>query len=183
MTEEVQVKPQGKPFSRFSTGRRCTPAVRAVLIVLAVIFAAATALYSFSWMYYIRHPPRVEFGINKTILLPDNTLQITSLYPNGPAQQAGLKIGDRILAISPEVRASAHEDGLALLHIQTGRVFLCNRTGSRIWQSVADGLSLDAISEQISRECGVTRDLVVQHTAEFLFELERRGLVYQKVGS
>ena len=79
--------------------------------------------------------------------------------------------GDRILAISPEVRASAHEDGLALLHIQTGRVFLCNRTGSRIWQSVADGLSLDAISEQISLECGVTRDLVVQHTAEFVFEL------------
>jgi len=86
------------------------------------------------------------------------------------------------VAISPEVRASAHEDGLALLHIQTGRVFLCNRIGSRIWQSLAKGLSADAIAEQISRECGVTRDLVARHTAEFLFELERRGLVSSKVG-
>ena len=89
--------------------------------------------------------------------------------------------GGRALAISSEVRASAHEDGLALLHIQTGRVFLCNRTGSRIWQSIAKGLSANDISEQISRECGVARDLVAQHTAAFLFELERRGLVYRKV--
>lgn len=89
--------------------------------------------------------------------------------------------GDRTVAISPEVRASAHEDGLALLHIQTGRVFLCNRIGSRIWQSLAKGLSADAIVEQISRECGVARDLVAQHTSSFLAELERRGLVSSKV--
>src|SRR5438045_2339799 len=98
MTQEVLVAPQGKPFSRFSTGRRCTPAVRAVLIVLAVIFASATALYSFSWMYYIRLQPRVEFGFDPKVL-PDRTFNIVSIYPNGPAQRAGLRVGDRVLAI------------------------------------------------------------------------------------
>ena len=84
---------------------------------------------------------------------------------------------DRSRAVAPEVRASVHEDGLALLHIPTGRMFLCNRTGSRIWQGVVKGLSTDAICEEISRECGVARDLVEQHTSSFLAELERRGLV------
>ena len=59
------------------------------------------------------------------------------------------------LAVAPDVRASVHEDGIALLHISTGRVFLCNQTGSRIWQGVVAGLSADAISEQISRDWGV----------------------------
>ncbi|HEV2964684.1 MAG TPA: SpoIIE family protein phosphatase [Candidatus Angelobacter sp.] len=99
MTEEIQVAPQGKPFSRFAIGRRCTPALRAVLIVLAVILAAATAVYSFSWMYYIRQQPRVDVGIDVNVL-PDGTLTVISIHPNGPAQQAGLKVGDRVLAIN-----------------------------------------------------------------------------------
>ncbi len=100
---------------------------------------------------------------------------------NATDDQPPVTCGDRRVVISPEVRSSAHEDGLALLHIQTGRVFLCNRIGSRIWQSLAKGLSADAIAEQISRECGVARDLVAQHTYSFLVELERRGLVSSKV--
>ena len=90
---------------------------------------------------------------------------------------------NRRLAIPPEVRASIHDDGLAILHIPTGRVFLCNRTASRIWQGVAKGLTAGAISEEISRECGVARDLVQQHTSKFLTELERRGLVTPRVGA
>ena len=88
---------------------------------------------------------------------------------------------NRSRAIVSEVRASVHEDGLALLHIPTGRFFLCNRTGSRIWQGLAKGLSTDAICEEISRECGVARDLVEQHTSSFLAELERRGLVTRRL--
>ena len=88
----------------------------------------------------------------------------------------------RTLAVAPEVQVSVHDDGLALLHIPTGRVFLCNRTGSRIWQGVVKGLSADAITEEISRECGVARDLVERHTAAFVTELERRGLLTRRVG-
>jgi hypothetical protein len=90
---------------------------------------------------------------------------------------------NRSLAISPEVRASLHDDGLTILHIPTGRVFVCNRTASRIWQGVAKGLTADAISEEISRECDVARDLVQQHTSKFLTELERRGLVTPRMAA
>lgn len=89
----------------------------------------------------------------------------------------------RSLSIAPEVGASVHQDGLALLHIPTGRVFVCNRIGSRIWQGLVRGLSIDAISEEISRECGVTRELVERHTSSFLTELEHRGLVTRRAGA
>lgn len=84
---------------------------------------------------------------------------------------------DRRLAVAPDIRASAHDDGIALLDISTGRVFLSNQTGSRIWRGLVAGLSADAISEEISREWGVGPELVRRHTSSFIFELESRGLL------
>jgi len=81
------------------------------------------------------------------------------------------------LTVAAEVRASAHKDGLVLLHIPSGRVFLCNRTGARVWQGLARGLNVDAIADEISREYGVTRDLVQQHTSSFVTDLEQHGFV------
>lgn len=81
------------------------------------------------------------------------------------------------ITLTPEVRASAHKDGLVLLHIPSGRVFLCNRTGARVWQGLSQGLNLDAIADEISREYGVPRDVVEQHTASFVTDLEQHGFV------
>jgi hypothetical protein len=90
---------------------------------------------------------------------------------------------DRRLAAAADVRASAHDDGLVLLHISTGRVFLCNQTGLRIWQGVVAGLSADAISQEISRDWGVGWERVRRHTSSFISHLERRGLVIRRADS
>ena len=84
------------------------------------------------------------------------------------------------LTIAPDVHVSVHDEGLALLDVSSGRVFLCNRTGARIWQGVEAGLDADSIAGEISRECGVTWQLVSRHTTAFLSEVERRGLVVRK---
>lgn len=86
------------------------------------------------------------------------------------------------LAVAPDVRVSAHEEGLAILDISTGRVFLCNRTGARIWQGLQAGLNADAISREISREWGLPWTLIRQHTSAFLEEVEHRKLVIRKAG-
>jgi hypothetical protein len=86
------------------------------------------------------------------------------------------------LAVAPDVHASVHDDGLALLDISTGRVFLCNRTGARIWKGLEAGLDADAISQEISREWGVPWQLVRAQTSTFLLEVERRKLVIRKAG-
>jgi hypothetical protein len=81
------------------------------------------------------------------------------------------------LAVAPEVRASVHQNGLVLLHIPSGKIFQSNRTGSQIWQGLSNGLQPDAIATDISRDYGVPRGLVEQHTSSFLTELLRHGFV------
>jgi hypothetical protein len=90
-------------------------------------------------------------------------------------------IGQGSLVAAREVRASVHDEGLALLDISTGKVFLCNETGSLIWQGITAGLSAEAICEEISREFGVAADLVLRQTSAFIAELERRGLLVRSI--
>ena len=97
-----------------------------------------------------------------------------------PRAEARSKRGQRLVA-AREVRVSVHQDGLALLDVSTGKVFLCNETGSLIWQGIVAGLTPEAICEEISREFGVGVDLVHRQTSAFLFELERRGLVVRRM--
>ncbi len=71
---------------------------RPVLLALAVLLAAATILYSAAWMYYIRHaPPQVEIGID--VSYRNAGVEIDNVRPNSPAERAGLKTHDRIVAI------------------------------------------------------------------------------------
>src|SRR3989442_11384903 len=87
--------------------------------------------------------------------------------------------GGRTVRVSPLVRASVHDGGLALLNIRSGQIFLCNRTGSRIWQGLLDGRTPQEVADEISNAYGVGRALAEQHTFSFVGELERRGLVTQ----
>ena len=70
---------------------------RALLLVTAIVFAGATILYSGVWMYYIRQGT-VEIGID-THPTPSG-IEITDVYRNSPAQTAGLRAHDRIVAIN-----------------------------------------------------------------------------------
>lgn len=71
---------------------------RTLLFVAAIVFAVAAVLYSAAWMYYARRPAPVEIGFDADH--SPNTLQVTHIYPNSPAEHVGLRDGDRILAIN-----------------------------------------------------------------------------------
>ncbi len=71
-----------------------------VRVVVAIVFAIATITYSAIWMYYIRSEPRAEFRFTFEPNFQEHYLEITSVAPGGPASQAGLRPGDRILAIN-----------------------------------------------------------------------------------
>jgi hypothetical protein len=78
------------------------------------------------------------------------------------------------------VHASAHDGGLALLNVATGRVFLCNQTGAQVWRALDAGLSPEAVCNEFSRDYGISRQVAEQHVAAFLAEMESHGIITAK---
>lgn len=106
-------------------------------------------------------------------------LQATDMFKLGQLRRPGRKLPycPEALEVAPGVRASVHENGILLLHIPTGRIFQSNRIGAKIWQGVSGGWKPSSICAEISCGYGVAPDLVAQHAASFLKELEQKGFV------
>jgi sigma-B regulation protein RsbU (phosphoserine phosphatase) len=64
-----------------------------------VLFAAATLLYGVLWMSAVRYLPPVELGYDSDYLPAAQAQQITRVLPASPAERAGMRVGDRIVAI------------------------------------------------------------------------------------
>ena len=84
---------------------------RPLLYAAAILFAASTILYSAAWMYYIRQQERVEIGIDNNLVR--GALEIRNVYKDSPAERAGLKAGDRILAVNGKPAGVAGNDSPA----------------------------------------------------------------------
>jgi phosphoserine phosphatase RsbU/P len=69
-----------------------------LLYSAAVLLAATTILYSAAWMYYIRQMPQVEVGIDESY--SSAGVEIWNVRKDSPAEKAGLKKDDRIVAIN-----------------------------------------------------------------------------------
>jgi hypothetical protein len=81
------------------------------------------------------------------------------------------------LAISPDTRVSPHADGLTLLHIPSGQIFVCNRTAARIWQGATEGRCLDELSDEMSRQFRVGREIVQKDVCSIVSQMEHQGLI------
>ena len=84
----VRPMPERSPTSGWSRWSR------PVLFALTLVFAAATILYTALWMYAVRWVPEVNLGFDHS-----ESLLVTGVYKDSPAEKAGLSPGDRILAI------------------------------------------------------------------------------------
>ncbi len=71
------------------------------------MFCVATFVYSVAWMYFVRLQPEVELGFDNRVVA--NDVEITKILPDSPAEKAGLKPGDRMLAVDgrPVARGAA----------------------------------------------------------------------------
>jgi phosphoserine phosphatase RsbU/P len=74
---------------------------RSVLAVLALLFAAATILYSVLWLGAVRWAlPAVELGYENQYLAAEGAQVVRDVYKGSAAEQAGLRTGDRIVAVN-----------------------------------------------------------------------------------
>jgi sigma-B regulation protein RsbU (phosphoserine phosphatase) len=91
--------------------RPWTSLPRPLLIVLAVLFGAATTFYALAWMYDARHPGHpVEIGINQsseTLFDPEtSSIPIYGVVGGSPAEKAGLRAGDQIIGLNSHTLTS-----------------------------------------------------------------------------
>ena len=70
------------------------------LRVLAIAFAAATVLYTWFWMvaFQLDKPTTVELGLDCPYQTSQHANVVTNVYPGSPAESAGLRVGDQIVA-------------------------------------------------------------------------------------
>jgi len=87
--------------------RRWSALPRPLLVSLATLLAVAATLYSSLWMYNVRHArPSVELGFNRTHAVQEqydgktHSLAVLDVVPGSPAEQAGLRVNDRIVAVN-----------------------------------------------------------------------------------
>jgi sigma-B regulation protein RsbU (phosphoserine phosphatase) len=89
------------------------------LRVLAMVFAAATALYTYFWMvaFQLDKPTTVELGLDFPYQPSQHANVVTNVYPGSPAEVAGLRVGDQIVAFDGRrVEDAADQERVWKLH-------------------------------------------------------------------
>jgi sigma-B regulation protein RsbU (phosphoserine phosphatase) len=69
------------------------------LYVLAVAFACAALLYSVVWTLYGSQGTPVELGFDNKYTSADHSEYVEKVHPESPAESAGLRAGDKIIAV------------------------------------------------------------------------------------
>jgi len=82
-----------------------------------------------------------------------------------------------VFRTATDVKASAHSEGAVFIHYGKGLVFSTNRVGAVLWNALAQGLDLDAVSESIGSEMNIPIGMVRDDAAAFLAQLETEGLI------
>jgi sigma-B regulation protein RsbU (phosphoserine phosphatase) len=73
---------------------------RIALRLLAIVFAGATVLYASFWIdaLWLEHRPAVELGLDFDYVPSQHANVVTKVYTGSPAERAGLRVGDAIMA-------------------------------------------------------------------------------------
>lgn len=71
-----------------------------LLVLLAVLFGATAILYSGLWIFSATRGIPVELGFDNKYLPTESAEFVQSVQPGSPAERAGLRAGDRIVAIN-----------------------------------------------------------------------------------
>lgn len=104
--------------------------MRRLLFGAAVILAVVSVLYGCTWMYAVRHQAApVELGFDSQFLTQDRWITVKTVYPDSAAEHAGLRVGDRIIALN----------GIKLLNMEPF---------NKIWMNASPG---DSIELTVSR--------------------------------
>lgn len=79
---------------------KSSPLRRATLLTLAVLYAVVVTTYCALWLYSIHLQITVELGFDNLYISSENCELVRSVVRHSPADNAGIKPGDRIVALN-----------------------------------------------------------------------------------
>ncbi len=78
---------------------------------------------------------------------------------------------------APTVRGVTTEDGTVLLHVDQGRFYGLNPTGTTVWQLLAQGRSVEQITGNLAARFDAHPDRIRVDVDTILTQLRDRGLL------
>jgi hypothetical protein len=82
--------------------------------------------------------------------------------------------------IAPGVCVSRHDDGLVLFSTSTRRLFICNGSGTWIWERLSTGVAPEAIARDLAAEYGLEPDQSTRDVVALITSLAQHGLLTRK---
>jgi phosphoserine phosphatase RsbU/P len=79
--------------------QRSTELSRPVMLTAAILVAAASIVYSLTWMVYVRTGPSASLGADCE-RLDASSVVVSTVVAGSPAERAGLQAGDRLRAVN-----------------------------------------------------------------------------------
>lgn len=85
--------------------------------------------------------------------------------------------GELMYRLSDGFRITNSEDGAVVLHIDRGRVFKLNPTGSKVLEMLGSGSSEDEVVDELSREFNECQKVVAGDIRKFIVSLQEHQLI------
>jgi len=91
-------------------------------------------------------------------------------------------VDSRKYKLSESVRSTHNQDGAIVLDVRQGQIFNLNYVGSRILEALKNRSYFcdSEITDRISREFGISREVAEADVREFLGELAARHLIEEQ---
>ena len=87
------------------------------------------------------------------------------------------QVNNSAIKVAKGVRETVNQDGAVLLDIEQGLCFSLNPVGTRIWEMIKDGRSVDEIADALEEEFRLPRTQLLTNVSDFVNQLENMQLV------
>jgi len=86
-------------------------------------------------------------------------------------------VNHSLMEVAKGVRETVNQDGAVLLDIDQGLCFSLNPVGTRIWEMIKAGRSVDEIADKLGEEFALPRTQLLADISDFLRQLQDKKLV------
>jgi hypothetical protein len=93
------------------------------------------------------------------------------------SEPAGNGAGGLRFRASPDTVAQRVGDEVVLVHVNTDKIFVLNRTGARLWELLASGLERKDIQQKMLQEFDVTEDQLTREVDALVASLREEQLI------